>query len=74
MNIVLNIEEQKVYNDYIAKVIPQLAPGIYRFKDFFKGQATSARLARKLYEDVCNDVYPGATLKGTRSREGYIIS
>lgn len=74
MKIVLNADEEKLYSDNIVNVIPHLAKGTYLFRDFFKGQATSARIARKFYEDVCNNVFLRVTLVGTRSREGYVIS
>ena len=74
MKIVLNVNEEKTYNDKIVNVIPQLAAKIYFYSDFFKGQATSARIARKFYEDVYNKVFRRVSLVGTRSREGYVIS
>lgn len=71
--VILNSDELKEYNNKVINVIPTLTPGTYYFRDFFKGQATSPRIARRLYEDVSDKVFSRVTLVGKLSREGYVI-
>lgn len=70
----LNSIETKEYNSHVLNKIPTLLPGTYYFRDFFKDQATSARIARKFYEDVCDNLFPRVSLVGQLSREGYLVS
>lgn len=72
--IVLNSDELREYNNKIIKVISTFTSGTYYFKDFFKGQATSPRIARRFYEDVRDKNFTKVTLVGKLSREGYVIS
>jgi hypothetical protein len=72
--IVLNSAELEEYNKKIVSVIPTLQPGKYYFKDFFIGDVTSPRIARKFFEDVRDHVFPRVSFAGRLSREGYIVS
>lgn len=72
--ISLNHVENLEYYNKIVNVIPGLATGTYHFRDFFKGQVTSPRIARRFYEDVMAGVFPRISLVGTLSREGYTFS
>ena len=72
--VILNSDELKEYDNKVINIIPTLPLGTYYFRDFFKGQATSPRIARRLYEDVSDNVFPKVTLAGKLAREGYVIS
>lgn len=71
--VILNNDETKEYNSKVVNVIPRLLPGTYYVRDFFKGQATPARIARKFYEDVNDGIFHRVTLAANFSREGYVI-
>ena len=71
--IKLTANEQRVYENIITNVIPNLTPGNYMVKDFFGADPTNPRIARKIYEEVKNGSVERTSLVGTKSEEGYKV-
>ena len=72
--VTLNSVEAKEYNDMVVNRISTILPGTYYFRFFFKDKSTPARIARRFYEDVSDNLFPRVRLVGKTSSEGYIIS
>lgn len=70
----LTNDEQRVYTNIIANVIPSLSTGKYYAKDFFGTDPVCPRVVKKLYEEVSLGNVPRTKLYGTESKEGYVVA
>jgi len=71
--MVLNKDEQSIYNSKFIVALKTMPPGIYFIKDFFGLDPSVPRIARKFYEDVVSGIYANVSLVNNRSREGYKV-
>ncbi len=71
--VTLNVYEMRVYNKMVHDVIPGLAPGKYKVRDFLPGSVGVARIARRFYEEVTAGYISNVSLIGTKSSDGYLI-
>lgn len=71
--MVLNKNEQSIYNSKFIVALKTLPPGTYFIKDFFGSDPSVPRISRKFYEDVVGGLYPNVSLINERSREGYTV-
>lgn len=71
--MILNKDEQSIYNIKFIIALKTLPPGTYFVKDFFGSDPSVPRIARKFYEDVVSGIYANVSLVKKRSREGYKV-
>lgn len=70
--ISLTSEEQVVYNRIIQRA-PNLSPGVYYIRDFFKKDPSVPRIARRFYEEVSAGRFANIRLNGALSSDGYLV-
>ncbi len=70
----LTINEDRYYRTTLIAKVTTLPKGLKFFPAYlFDPLYPSARLCRKLYEDVRDGKVPSLRLVGTLSREGYVV-
>lgn len=71
--MVLNKDEQSIYNSKFIVALKTMPPGTYFIKEFFGSDPSVPRIARKFYEDVVSGIYANVSLVKKRSSEGYKV-
>ena len=55
--MILNKDEQSIYNSKFIIPLKTLPSGTYFVRDFFGSDPSVPRIARKFYEDVVSGIY-----------------